>query len=53
MVVAKRSRTEDETEQQSDDASEYDAFEKLTKDLLTVGKKQLDDAVAREKAKRD
>jgi len=34
-------------------SSEYDAFEKLTKDLLTVSKKDLDEAKAREKTKRD
>jgi hypothetical protein len=52
--MTKRSGTHDPPVEHSDEpASEYDAFEKLTKDLLTVGKKQLDDAVAREKAKKD
>jgi hypothetical protein len=35
------------------DGLEYEAFEKLAKDLLTVGKKQLDEARAREQARKD
>jgi hypothetical protein len=50
-AATKRSTAQDVPEQQSDDASEYDAFEGLTEKLLRVGKKELDDAVAKKRAR--
>jgi hypothetical protein len=50
--MAERPARATTTEPQSGDASEYDAFEDLTRKLLSVSKTDLDEAREREEAEK-